>query len=310
LVVTRRQALQFMSEKALRHLYASGRWQRVHRAIFVAHTGSLTQSQRHWLAVLAATPERGATACLGGISALCAWGLRGIEADAIHVLVPHPRRCQAPAGVRVHRTRVEPQLDGGRQGGPPVSLPGRALVDAAQWARSNREAQLFVAAAFQQRVVNLADVQRAALDQPAVTRRALVLRTAADCAGGSHSLVELEFLALCRRHRLPTPTRQSARVDRQGRRRYVDALFEPWKLIVEIDGAHHLDVAQMWDDTARSNSLELDGYRVLRYPTHVIRTEPARVAAEIRRALRQAGWPGSGGGAGEEQVAFAEVSGQ
>jgi very-short-patch-repair endonuclease len=173
-------------------------------------------------------------------------------------------------------------------------MPGRSLLDAAQWARSGRQAQLFVAASFQQRILTLVDVERAAEEVPAAKRRALVLRTAEDCAGGSHSLAELEFLALCRRHRLPPPTRQSRRVDRQGRRRYLDALFEPWKLVVEIDGAHHLDVAQMWDDAARANSLELDGYRVLRYPAHVIRTEPARVAAEIRQALRQAGWPGSG----------------
>jgi very-short-patch-repair endonuclease len=275
----------------------------VHRAIFVAHTGMLTQNQRHWLAVLAAstasgasaaTLEGGALACLGGISALCVWGLRGIEADAIHVLVPHRRRCHVPAGVRAHRTRVEPRLDRESHSGPPVTLPGRSLLDAAQWARSDREAQLFVAATFQQRIVTLVDVERAVLDQPAAKRRGLVLRTAVDCAGGSHSLVELEFLALCRRHRLPTPTRQGLRVDRAGRRRYVDALFERWRLVVEIDGAHHLDVAQMWDDAARANSLELEGYRVLRYPAHAIRTEPARVAAEIRQALRQAGWPGSG----------------
>jgi very-short-patch-repair endonuclease len=89
---------------------------------------------------------------------------------------------------------------------------------------------------------------------------------------------------------LPTPTRQVRRHDRQGRLRFLDALFEEWRVAVEIDGAHHLDVGQMRDDAEKANSLGLEGYTVLRYPAHIVRTQPARVAAEIREALMKAGW--------------------
>ncbi len=124
-------------------------------------------------------------------------------------------------------------------------------------------------------------------------RRALVLRTAWDCAGGSESLGELDFFALCRRGGLPVPSRQVERRDRYGRRRYLDAYFDEWKLVVEIDGAHHMNVGQMWDDTRRQNDLELAGYVVLRYPAFVVRQNPETVLAEIRQALTAAGWSGA-----------------
>jgi very-short-patch-repair endonuclease len=164
------------------------------------------------------------------------------------------------------------------------------LVDAVQWARSDREARLVVAAAFQQGLVTLADVHRSQAEQRNSVRHGLLAQTAGDCAGGSHSLGELDLLALCRQDRLPEPTRQVVRTDRAGRRRYLDAFFEEWRVVVEVDGVHHLDVGQAWDDSVRANALELDGFVVLRYPAHVIRSEPARVAAEIREALIRNGW--------------------
>jgi very-short-patch-repair endonuclease len=292
-VAAKWQLLAHMSTKAMLHRTMTGRWRRVHRSIFVTHSGPLTDRQRRWVAVLtASTPD--ALGCLAGLSALQAWGLRGIDGQAIDVLVPHPRRIVTPRGVRAHRTRLPPDLDGGRHLRPPATMPSRSLVDATQWARTEQEARLIIAASFQQRLLTFVDVQREVAAMPNARRRGLLLRTAEDCAGGSHSLAELDLLDLCRRHRLPTPTRQQSRVDLQGRRRFLDAVFDPWKVAVEIDGTHHLEVGQMWDDARRANSLELDGYVLLRYPAFAVRTEPARIAAEIRQALTKAGWVGSG----------------
>ena len=121
-------------------------------------------------------------------------------------------------------------------------------------------------------------------------RRLLIIETVRDCAEGSHSVGELNLVGLCRRARLPTPTRQLRRRDATGRIRYLDACFDDWKLVVEIDGAQHADVGQMWDDNVRQNDLLLAGYVVLRYPVFMVRTQPQRVAAEIRAALIAAGW--------------------
>jgi very-short-patch-repair endonuclease len=284
------QARRSLSRKALEHRLATGRWRRVHRMIYVTIGGPLNPLQKDWVAVLAAGGETG-TACLAGLSALCTWGLRGIEAAAIDVLVPHARRVQLPPGVRLRRSRT-PDLDATHHISPPATMAPRSLLDAVQWARSDAEARLIIAASFQQGLVTYVDVERAAAVKSRARRRGLLLSTAADCAGGSHSLGELDLMRLCRRYRLPVPSRQSPRRDRLGRQRYLDAVFEPYKLAIEIDGAHHLDVTRMWDDAVRANALELDGYVVLRYPAHAVRSQARRIAAEIREALRNAGWRG------------------
>ncbi len=147
-----------------------------------------------------------------------------------------------------------------------------------------------IASSFQQRLVNACEIERVLARMPNAWRRGLVLRTAWDCAGGSESLGELDFFALCRSGGLPVPSRQVERRDRAGRRRYLDAYFDDWKLVVEIDGAHHINVGQMWDDSRRQNDLELAGYVVLRYPSFVVRQHPEMVLAEIRQALIAAGW--------------------
>ena len=287
-VISRQQALRTMSLKSLRHRVASGRWRSACWGVFVAHSGPITDVQGLWIGVLAVGADN--PAYLGGLSALIATGLRTVRSSAIHLLVPADRRLSAPAGVILHRTRHLPGVDRRPYTSPPTTTPSRSVVDAAQWARSDDEARLIIASSFQQRLVAAGDLESVLARMPKARRRSLLLRTASDCAGGSESLGELDFLALCRRGGLPIPSRQVERRDRSGRRRYLDVYFDEWKVAVEIDGAHHMNVGQMWDDTRRQNDLELAGYVVLRYPAFVVREDPDTVLAAIRRALTAAGW--------------------
>ncbi len=277
-----------MSVKSLRNRVASGRWRAVRWGVLVAHNGPITEVQRLWVGVLAVGGD--APAYLGGLSALIASGLRTVRNRAIDVLVPAYRRVSAPRGVTLHRTRHLPDVDRRPHTRPPTTTPARSVVDAAQWARSDDEARLIVASSFQQRLVGAGDLESVLARLPRARRRSLVLRTAWDCAGGSESLGELDVLTLCRRGGLPVPSRQVERRDRSGRRRYLDLYFDDWKVVVEIDGAHHMNVGQMWDDARRQNDLELAGYVVLRYPVFVVRQHPDLVLAEIRHALTAAGW--------------------
>jgi hypothetical protein len=285
-VITWHQALKYLTAKAIRHKVASARWAKLAHGVFLASPGRFGPRQRQWAAVLGAGADRHPDICLGGISALHIWGLRNVTPSAVHVLTS--RQSKPAAGVVIHRTRVALQDIGHTR--PPATMPGRSVVDAVAWARSDREAQLVIAACFQQSLVTYADVERAVVNRRTIHRRALLLATASDCAGGSHSLGELDLLVLCRESGLPEPTRQMRRLDRGGRARYLDASFDDWKVAIEVDGAHHVSVGQMWDDAERSNALEIDGYLVLRYPAWVVRTQGARVAAEIRAALRTRGW--------------------
>ncbi|WP_331461309.1 DUF559 domain-containing protein [Micromonospora tarapacensis] len=240
-------------------------------------------SQLPWIAVLAAGPA----AVLGGLSAARAWGLRRYDTRLVHVLLPARHRARSmPPGVRVHRTTVLPEADILAVGRPRWTMPARSLVDAAQWASNDHEARAIIAAGFQQRLVAGDDVHRVLDRLPRAQRRNLIGRTAADAAGGAHSVPELDFLTLVRRAGLPEPTRQAVRRDAAGRRRYLDALFEEWRVHVEIDGGQHLDPATAWADMRRQNDLWQPGERVLRFPSWAIRHDPTNVVTQLREALR------------------------
>jgi hypothetical protein len=152
-VLSSRQAVTELSPSKVRHLVRTGRWRRVCHGVLVTHTGPFTLDQQRWIAVLAA----GDGALLAGLAAAQAGGLRGLRgrwpADVIDVVLPHQRAASGllrrlPIGlpaVRVHRTRNLPDVD--RQRGRPdrTSMP-RSVIDAAQWARTDDEARVVLAA--------------------------------------------------------------------------------------------------------------------------------------------------------------------
>ncbi|MET8906403.1 DUF559 domain-containing protein [Micromonospora sp. NPDC004551] len=283
------QAREHLTRKAIRHRVVTGRWRQVHRAVLVAHNGPIGAVQLRWIAVLAAGP----TALLGGLTAAHAGGLRGFPDRVVHLLLPAAvRRAPLPTGVRAHRTSHLPDRDVLPVAQPPRTAAARAVVDAAQWAPSDGQARAIVAAAFQQRLVGGDDLHEVVDRMPRLRRRRLILTTATDAAGGAHSLGELDLLSLVRRAGLPEPTRQQVRRDAAGRRRYLDAYFEEWRVHVEVDGGQHLDPAHAWADMRRQNDLWVEGDRVLRFPSWALRADPEGVVAQLQAALRAAGWPG------------------
>jgi hypothetical protein len=287
-VISRRQALRVMPEADLRRHIASGRWARPHRGVYVAHNGQLSEAQRAWVGVFVG--GRGRKAPLAGLSALAAHGLRGYETNAVHVYIPAARRIlDAPHFVVVHRTRSLAPIDRSRSL-PPRTSPVRSAIDAASWADSDGRARAIIAAAFQQRLVDVAAMRAGLARLARVRRRPLIEQTVTDVGGGSESAPELDFLRLCRRGGLPEPTRQSVTTDSAGRRRYRDAYFEPWRVHVEIDGAQHMAVEAWWADMQRQNAMWVAGDRVLRFPAWAIRNEPDKVIEIVRAALVAAGW--------------------
>ena len=71
---------------------------RVHRLVYVDHTGPLTRDQRIWAAVLALAP---AVVC--GRTLL--FPEAGTDADPVDIAIDWRRRVTVPAGVRLHRVR-------------------------------------------------------------------------------------------------------------------------------------------------------------------------------------------------------------
>jgi very-short-patch-repair endonuclease len=282
-VVSRRQALRFGNAKALWRRAEQGRWQVPHRGVYVAHNGPLTKSQQLWVAVLAA--GRGDPALLAGVAALTLQGLRNFECPHTDVVVGRHRRCdRAPVGVRVHRIEWLAPADVCCTW-PPSTSAARSMVDAAAWARCDREARTVIAMCFQQRLVTAAQVDGVLRQRKVVRRRALIASAAADASCGAESLGELDLRELCRREKLPLPSLQQRRAGR-----YLDAVWAGWGVRAEVDGAHHMEVGQWWADMARHNQLARRNEVLLRFPAWLVRNRPADVADAIRRVLREAGW--------------------
>jgi Protein of unknown function (DUF559) len=236
-------------------------------------------------------------AALAGLTAARLQGFRGFDdkGQTIYVIRPIGRTVRAtrpPLRLVVHHSRRLTSADIHPVRQPPQTRIARSLVDAASWMGTDRGAQAVLAAGVQQRLVRVSDLLAEADRNERLHRRKLIGSTLADIAGGSHALSELDFIKLVvRQFNLPEPDRQVARRDGQGRLRWLDAVWEKVRLVVEIDGAAHVDVLTYWDDMDRDNNLQLGGHRVLRFPAWVIRYRPEYVAAEIRRALSDADYP-------------------
>ncbi|MFC7245434.1 DUF559 domain-containing protein [Catellatospora aurea] len=296
-VLTWAQASALLTPGKVRHRVRSGRWTAVCRGVLVAGTGPYTVDQQRWIAVLAAGPG----ARLAGLASAQAGGLRGrFRDDRIDVTVPpgrHPgglyRRLplDMPA-VRVRRPAHLPEQDC-QLARPPRTAMARSVVDAASWARFPDIAQSIVAAACQQRLVTPDELLEVLGRVPRAPRRALIGATVRDAAGGAGALSEIDFIRLCRRHRLPMPDLQDRRVDASGRVRYRDAYWRAYRLHVEVDGAHHMEAAHWEADMRRQNDIWTSGDRILRFSAHQVRTRPAEIAATLRTALTAAGWPES-----------------
>jgi hypothetical protein len=83
---------------------------------------------------------------------------------------------------------------------------------------------------------------------------------------------------------LQEPDRQVKRSDRHGRLRYLDA---EWKLasgrrvVLEVDGAHHLDVESWQTDMHRERGIVIGGAQVLRATSIEVRVQRSQIAADL-----------------------------
>lgn len=289
-VLSVNSAMKYLTRDALRWRVSSGRWQQPCRGIVVAQSGPLTEFQALRIAALWAGPG----GALAGLTAASPDGLQGftdrgpLAERPIHVLVPvssPARRTRPSLPLVVHYSRLLGADDIHPLRRPPRTRMARSLVDAAAWMATDRGAQAVLAAGVQQRLARLEGLTAIVARNQRLPRRGMITDTLEDIAGGAHALSELDFTRLIRRYRLPPPDRQAPRRDSAGRRRWLDAVWETARLVVEVDGRHHMDAAQYWADMDRDNDLTVDGYRVLRFPAFLVRYHPGYVAGKIRAAL-------------------------
>lgn len=282
------EAARLYGRSAVRWSVADGRWQQPHPRVIVSHNGPLSPEDEMRIVVAAGPPGT----LLAGPTASALWGLRGFETPGeIHVLIPHHARAFAHPGAVLHRSIAMANESG--VGDPARTSVERSVIDTASWCFSPRGCRLIVLAAVQQRVTTVVRLGDSLAERGPI-RHAKVLRECLlDAQGGIDSLPEHDFARLVRDHGLPEPRRQ-VRVRGLGGSYFLDAEFQPWRVTVEIDGAHHRDAVQSEADLRRQNELVIGGRSVLRFSSYQVRHEPGSVARAVRRALVAAGWrPGA-----------------
>lgn len=179
-------------------------------------------------------------------------------------------------------------------GDPPRSVVDWAALRAASWASSDRAATTLLAMAVQQRLTTGERLRDVLEDVSAVRRIAHIRSVVSDICGGAEALSEIDFARLCRQRGLPEPSRQAARSG-PGGRIYLDAVWEEYGVVVEIDGSQHREGLAMASDALRDNHLTIQGSRVLRIPVLGLVSEPDAFLAQLSEALQRGGWsPPSG----------------
>lgn len=282
-VLSRGQLRQLgLTRDDVRREVRAGRWTLHGRESVAAYSGPLDHRAR-WRVALAATSKH---AALDGVSALLAAGLRNYTVDGIHVSVPRGTRPGRHPGVLVHETRRRRDGDVIVAGIPRVR-PATAVVRAALWATSDRQAALLVVMTVQQRLTTPDAISRELRHIRRDRRRRLLNTVLRDVADGAQALGELDFAGLCRLYGVPQPDRQVVRCGPRGRV-YLDASWEDCGVVAEIEGVHHGEGGTQVEDALRQNALSIDGSRWLRIPVLGLRIAPAEFMAQVRAARQRA----------------------
>lgn len=229
--------------------------------------------------------ESGSGAVLDGVSALLAAGLADYREDRIFVTIARGRRAVRLPGVALHIRRDVVPAPGS---GLPRVRTETAVVNAAAWAVSERQAALLVVLAVQQGMTTASRLMREVARRGRVRRRGFLYRLLRDVQGGARALGELDFARLCRAHGIPPPSRQRVRSGPRGRI-YLDAWWEEYQVGVEIDGVQHLQGLHPVADAMRDNEVLLSGGPTLRIPSLGLITEPAAFMAQVDQLLSRHG---------------------
>lgn len=263
-----------IGRNAIRDEIAAGRWFRAGTHTVAIDAPLLGMQASHWRAVW----ESGSGARLDGASALLSAGLVGYTTPVIDVTMAARNRHHVIDGVRLHR--VDQPLPVMGAGIPRIALEP-ATIHAAQWAVSDRQAALLICLPIQQRLISASRLLLAWRGVRRSARRQFLDSVVADVTDGAHSLGELDFTRMARRHGLPAPSHQSLRSGRGGRV-YLDICWEDVGLSVEIDGGHHALALNPVDDALRQNERVLAGERVLRIPVIGFRIASDRFMQQVR----------------------------
>lgn len=264
----------------VRNQIAAGRWRARTHSTLTTTTGPLTREQFIWVALEHAGPG----ALLGGLTAAQALGMQNWTRDEVTVLVDQELSFDAAEGVRFFRTRRD--LDELRhpKHEPRTCRIEPAVLSFAAHEPNRRTAMGAIAATVQQRLTTPGRLVEWTRTLRPLRRASDIRELLGDLAGGSQSLAEIDVLRLCRAWGLAAPRCQRRRKDRSGRYRFTDCewdLPDGRVLVLEIDGAFHLDVENYTEDVRRHRGLTTDRRIIIRCTAQEARHDPLPLVGDL-----------------------------
>lgn len=283
-VLTRDQAFACgLTSKAIEYrLRPGGSWRWLLPSVYVAVTGTVTQSQREVAAQLYAGPR----GLITGPFAVRRHHLTCPGPDCIDVLVPWGVRRRSTGFVRIHRTRRMPRHHY-RSGIVRFATQARAVADAAHFLKRFDDVRSVVSGALQHQACTLGELS-AELAAGGLPHSALFRKALEEADDGIRSVAEAELRVLIQRSRLPEPVYNAQLFDASGRFiAMVDAWWQRAGVGAEVDSrAYHFTAKEQDATTERHNRL-LAAYdiRLLHFAPARVRTRGADVLAELEQAI-------------------------
>ena len=304
-LLTRAQCLGLgMTPDAIRWFLRSGRWQRVHHGVYATHVGPLDWSAR----VSAALLYCGDGAVASHRTAARLHGLLDQDPHAIEVLIPANRRVTPPSqiglGTRIASgTRIAPDTqitvatcaDIARRTAtspwPARTTVEDTVLDMAEHGDADNAIAWLTKACQRHRTTTARLAQ--ALDQRARHRwRDLLVDALGDVAGVVESVLEYRYVRRVERpHGLPRARRQRIAVI-GGRRRRTDNDYEPFGVVVELDGRLGHEGEGALRDRTRDNDSAISGRVTLRFGWADVDAQACEVAEDVAVVLWARGWHG------------------
>jgi hypothetical protein len=282
-LVTRRQLRDAgWTAHQIDHEVGYRRWASHSTTVVAMQTGPLSAAQRPWLGVLHA----GSGAALSHATATEAAGLRWQRKDdLVHVLTSKGDLVPPLPGFFFHQSR-RPFL----RWLDPTASPPRLRLEHAACLQAERQqgirAAIGLLAAVVQQGLSTPERLEQATAQIRKLRHGLQLRLAlGDIAGGAQSFAEIDVGRLCLESGLMAPTRQAVRMDKEGRRRFLDCewrLADGRRIALEVDGAFHLATEHWWQDMRRERAIVVGGTQVLRCSSIELRISPGDIVEDLR----------------------------
>jgi len=199
----------------------------------------------------------------------------------------------ASRAIHLHSVNGMPARDVTEVSGLPITTVHRTLIDLGAVVDADT-VEIALECALRRRITTVDRLIRRLDEVGGRGRRGsgvlrAVLERRDPAAPPTDSALEVRFLLLVRRHRLPVPIHQQVIRDENGFVARVDFAYPEAGVIIEVESRkHHLSPADWERDLRRHNRLATQGKRVLRITYKRMLDDSNGVAAEIRAALRAA----------------------